>query len=404
MSILTAPVHPVDHIDAGNAFEAAVKADQFFALAWAKLAQCRSRGFSRVAADSDAQAAKASAALDTAVRLAPEAPETILAEAYFQFNVRADYAAAKVTLERLRQRSSDSEVLLQLALLARQSGAWSEAVRMFEASLAGDPCNFEILREAGATNMALRRFTPALNLLDRCLKLDPKNMAVLIQKMYLYQATGNLQAADKILDLLPIDIDDERTVQANFDHLILRRNFNEAKKMMDDIYKALPDDKKYGGGLKETTYRMLLGLAEKYAGSNSSASYDLTSALGILKSYQRAEPKSAEYAKLISQACTALGQKDDALEAAMRAARTSAKWEDHYNGPAYEINLARVQAQFGENDQAVSALERLIQLPANWNPPLTRQTLFIDPVWDGLRGDSRFQELCLGKSADESGK
>ena len=63
--------------------------------------------------------------------------------------------------------------------------------------------------------------------------------------------------------------------------------------------------------------------------------------------------------------------------------------------------LARVAAQTGEPDRAIAALKKLLSIPCAGplpeNVPLTRALLRLDPMFDSLRGDHRFQELCKDK-------
>jgi len=71
--------------------------------------------------------------------------------------------------------------------------------------------------------------------------------------------------------------------------------------------------------------------------------------------------------------------------------------KDALDGPVVIETLARVAAHMGEPDRAISALRRAISLPTRTQPPLTPALLGLDPMWDPLRGDSRFQELCKEK-------
>jgi hypothetical protein len=73
----------------------------------------------------------------------------------------------------------------------------------------------------------------------------------------------------------------------------------------------------------------------------------------------------------------------------------SPRAKDAGNGPGLETNLARIQAMFGENSRAISTLTQLLQTP--FIEPITPALLRLDPIWDPLRADPRFQKLCEEK-------
>jgi serine/threonine-protein kinase len=98
----------------------------------------------------------------------------------------------------------------------------------------------------------------------------------------------------------------------------------------------------------------------------------------------------------MSQAYAALGEKDLALKAAERAIMLLPRTEDAVNGPIMEENLATVQTIVGENSHAISNLTRLLQTSYGL-PRVTPALLRLDPVWDPLRADPRFQKLCEEK-------
>jgi hypothetical protein len=86
-----------------------------------------------------------------------------------------------------------------------------------------------------------------------------------------------------------------------------------------------------------------------------------------------------------------LGEKEKALEQARRAIANYST--DALSEPFAETALAMVQAQTGDIDSAIAALPHLLEAPNG----LTVGNLRIDPVWDPLRKDPRFQQLCAGK-------
>ncbi len=66
--------------------------------------------------------------------------------------------------------------------------------------------------------------------------------------------------------------------------------------------------------------------------------------------------------------------------------------KNSYTGPQREETLARIEVHFGDKDNAIAALQHLLNIPYG-PPPVTPALLRIDPDWDNLRDDPRFQKL-----------
>jgi tetratricopeptide (TPR) repeat protein len=86
------------------------------------------------------------------------------------------------------------------------------------------------------------------------------------------------------------------------------------------------------------------------------------------------------------------GKKDDAIRAGQRAVELLPVSKDAYDGPLIATKLAVIYAHVGKADRAYELLGDLMKLP---NGP-TPGTLRVEPEWDPLRGDPRFEELANG--------
>jgi serine/threonine-protein kinase len=83
--------------------------------------------------------------------------------------------------------------------------------------------------------------------------------------------------------------------------------------------------------------------------------------------------------------------------------------KDPMDGPGSIEILARVTARMGEPDRAISALQELLSTPYESplnaaNVPLTSALLRLDPMFDPLRNDPRFEKLVSGSELKATGK
>ena len=92
-----------------------------------------------------------------------------------------------------------------------------------------------------------------------------------------------------------------------------------------------------------------------------------------------------------------LGDKDAALSEAQRATQLLPESKDTFEGPRVTEGAAEVHAILGDNDRAIELLDGLLNRPSD----LTVATLKLNPVWDPLRNDPRFQAL-LTKYGDKT--
>jgi hypothetical protein len=103
-----------------------------------------------------------------------------------------------------------------------------------------------------------------------------------------------------------------------------------------------------------------------------------------------------------------LGDKAAALALAERAMAVNPIEKDASTGVWPIDFLARVTARIGEPDRAIGALQKLLSIPGLGalaeNVPLTPALLRLDPIFDPLRNDPRFQKLVASFAPKDTSK
>jgi hypothetical protein len=84
-----------------------------------------------------------------------------------------------------------------------------------------------------------------------------------------------------------------------------------------------------------------------------------------------------------------LGEKESAIAEGKRAVELLPESQDAFDGPKMTVALAQICAWTGESDQALQLLDRSLSTPNGVTIPFLR----LDPMWDPLRSDPRFQVL-----------
>ncbi|HXL79997.1 MAG TPA: hypothetical protein VN951_03895, partial [Pyrinomonadaceae bacterium] len=376
---------PDDSEKAVGFYERAVQLDPGFALAWARLSRANAHVYFGGLDSTTARRDATERALNTAQKLQPNSPETLLAQAYYQYWVRRDYELAKGTFGRVRELlPGSSDVPGALALIARRQGRWDESVAYWEQTLVLDPRNTEWLGLAAETYAMLRQFPVALKTYDRLLDIVPNDPDTVASKAKIYQAEGNLEQAGKLLAGVNAQTPSFNAFLTKMNQLFLERQFDEAIRLIHSRlteYRDVSDIERFFNPF-------FLVLAQESAGDIVGARATAQQMLRPLEPLSQKDPDNQNFAQALSLIYAVLGQKDAAIKEAERAITLLPSGKDAVDGPRAEENLAFVEVLVGDKDGAIPRLQHLLQIP--YNNCLTPALLRLNPQWDPLRGDPRF--------------
>jgi len=131
------------------------------------------------------------------------------------------------------------------------------------------------------------------------------------------------------------------------------------------------------------------GLVARTNGNIDTAQHAFEEAGRVVEVNLAQWPDDVKAIMMLALIHAALGRKEDALREGRRAVELLPISKDAYDGPLLATNLAAIYAQVGEHDLALEQLATLVERP---NGP-TPGTLRVEPEWDPLRGDPRFEKI-----------
>jgi TolB-like protein/Flp pilus assembly protein TadD len=368
-------------------FEEAIKLDPNFALAFASLSIVQNWIYHSVDPTPDRRE-KARRNADEALRLQPELPEGHLALGFSYYYGDRNYERALAEFDiAKRGLPNEAQVYLAIGAIQRRQGKWAESTANLEKAAALDPKNMNVLKNLCFSYMAERDFETADKILDRVIAASPQSFEVRALKGFVAaQWKGDLSAAEKVFSSVPPESDPDGVMtMARVWLLILQRKLPEALQAVQQFR---------GETLFNTTTApspkaFLEGEIYRLQGDEAKARTAFEQARVVSEELLRAAPEDPARHGQHGLILAALGQKQEAVAEGKRAVELLPESQDAFDGPQGTTALAQIYARTGEFDEAFRLLDHLLAVPNG----LTVAMFKLDPAWDVLRKDPRYQAL-----------
>ncbi len=371
-------------------YQAAVERDPRFAQALAGLASANLMMYWEYYDRSQERLVKAKEAAERAVELRPDLADSHTALGYYFYWGLLDYPRALSEFSAaLKIQPNNGDALNGTGAVLRRQGRWEEAAEKFSKVAELDPKNALSFEDVGFTCALAGRYSDADRAFIRSLTLNPRWAEVYAQRAWLQLLWhGDAGKAEAVLDeaggVVGLADDAGNFAFYGLEVALARRDYEGAlRQLQGETRGAIDNQDGY------SPIPLLRGQVHRLAGQHDLARRSFEAARLDLEQRVGQDPDDARFHASLGIAYAGLGRRQDAVREAKLACNLMPASRDSLRAIGPVWNLAVVYTMVVQPDEAITALDDLLAR-SGWFTP---HALRLDPRWDPLRSDPRFQAL-----------
>ena len=366
----------------------AVARDPAFAVAYCRLTEAHDTLYTIGGDHTPARLALAEAAMKRAVQLQPDSGETHLSLARHRYYAYRDYDGARAELAVAERSLPNEPAIPQLAsLIDRRRGRWDDSVREAEHSIELDPRNVFTMQQTALTYQHLRHFPQMAAILDRALSVDPRSIQSRIARaqVELHWHANPEPLRTTIGNILTEDPSSAPIVAENWMNVSLcARDTTAATRAI-----AALGSHAFGSSSNGFSSVFGEGLIAQMRGDATTAQARFSAARAQQEQAVREQPDYAPALCVLGIIDAMLGRKEEAMSEGRRAMELLPVEKDAVAGSEIAALFAIICVWSGDRDVAIRQLELVTRIPCY----LSYGLLKLEPYWDPLRGDPRFEKI-----------
>ena len=390
-----------DYFQAVELLDRAIARDPAFLLAYCRLAEAHDELYFQNGDHTPSRLELANAAINSAFRLKPDSADAHLALARHLYHGYFDYDHARDELAiAARTLPNDARIFEWSGYIDRRQNRWHEAVRNFERAMELDPRNVKIFTGAAVTYSVMRDYGQARETSDRLITLEPNNIHARVLRARIdFDERADTRPLHAVIEKILRDdpASAGNLVGWRFYLALYEHDFASADRALAPLIEN-----------KHTTFRVRTdemyfsrayaeGLLARIKGDAAAARAAFTAARAQEEAV-RARPDDGQTFCLLGLIDAGLGRKEEALREGRRALELIPVAKDTNAGPQVLYFFAVICAWTGERDLAIEQLETLAKMPLG----VSYGDLRLDPHWDPLRGDPRFDKIVASLAPKET--